>query len=404
MNRLLNVNNYHYRRGGAEVVYFEHAELMQQLGWENAFFAMHHPDNLASDWSGYFVDEIQIERSYTLGEKISKASKVIYSFEAKKKISRLIRDFDPTIAHVHNIYHHISPSILQTLSKHGVPTIMTAHDVKLVCPNNKMLSPKGVCEECKGGKYYRAVVNKCVHGSVPASTIIAAESYLHHALNSYRKYVDRFVVPSKFLINKFVEWGWDANQFLHIPNFAKLDGVTPQFAPGDYFCYFGRLSFEKGIHTLIDAAALSGIHLVVVGSGPLDDIARERAVKAGANIEFLGFKTGIELESIVANSKATILPSEWYENAPLSILESYALGKPVIGAEIGGIPEMIHHGQTGWVYPSGHTEKLAETLKMVEDMPLSRIEEMGRHANHVVKEKYSPQAYQQSMAQLYTQF
>src|SRR5690606_33300417 len=163
MPRLLSVNSYHYRRGGADAVYFDHAELMESLGWENAYFAMHHPQNVESQWSRHFVDEIQLGHDYTLRQKVTKASKVVYSFEARRRLSGLIDEFRPDLAHLHNIYHHQSPSILPVLAQAGIPVVLTAHDLKIACPNNKMLARDGICERCKGHRYWNVIRQRCVH-------------------------------------------------------------------------------------------------------------------------------------------------------------------------------------------------------------------------------------------------
>jgi glycosyltransferase involved in cell wall biosynthesis len=401
MSRLLSINIYHYRRGGADCVYLDHAALMESLGWENAFFSMHHPSNLPSPWSKYFVDEIQYGHEYTFSEKIVKATQVIYSFEAQRQLKQLIADYRPDIAHMHNIYNHISPSILPVLKKAGIPTVMTAHDLKIVCPNNKMLTPKGICERCKVGKYYQVVLNQCVQNSLAPSAIIAVESYLHRWLDSYRKNLDRIVVPSRFCIEKFVEWGWPRNLFTYIPNYVDAASFEPCFKPGDYFVYFGRLSFEKGVATLIRAAAIAGVPLKLVGTGPAEADLRSLALSLGAHVEFVGYQTGHALYEVVKASRANVLPSEWYENAPISILESFALGKPTVGARIGGIPETVREYETGWQFESGNVEALATCLAAVAKSPDQDVEQLGRNAHQIVKTEFSRDRYVQSMLELY---
>ena len=159
MPRLLSINTYHYRRGGSDVVYLDHARLMEEMGWSNAFFAMHHPDNLPTPWSRHFIDELEFGYSYTPWQKLVMASKVIWSFEAQRKLRALIDEYRPDIAHLHCIYHHHSPSILHTLSEAGVPAVLTAHDLKIACPAYKMLNRTGVCERCRDGQHCRERTN-----------------------------------------------------------------------------------------------------------------------------------------------------------------------------------------------------------------------------------------------------
>jgi len=160
MPRLLSINNYHYRRGGSDVVYLDHAALLEEQGWSNGFFSMHHPKNFETSWSKYFVDEIEFGHAYSMGQKLAMASKVIYSMEAQRKLERLLKDFPADVAHLHCIYHHLSPSIIPTLRDAGVPVVMTAHDLKIACPAYKMLNNTGVCEKCKGGNLLNVVKHR----------------------------------------------------------------------------------------------------------------------------------------------------------------------------------------------------------------------------------------------------
>jgi glycosyltransferase involved in cell wall biosynthesis len=401
MPHLLSINSYHYRRGGADAVYLDHAALMESLGWRNTFFSMQFPENLPCETSEYFVDEIQFGHHYTAWEKALKATKVVYSFEAQRKLRRLIADRRPDIAHVHNIYHHLSPSILSVLKELGVPAVMTAHDLKIACPNNKMLNARGICERCKGGRYYEVILNRCVLDSAAASTIVAMESSLHHWLRSYRKYLDRIVVPSRFFIDKFVEWGWSRDKFVHVPNFVDAARFEASFEPGSHFVYFGRLAREKGLFTLIRAAARVKVPLVLVGTGPIEDELRKLATHLEAPVEFAGYRTGASLYSIVRSARATILPSEWYENSPISVLESLAMGKPVVGARIGGIPEMVRDGETGWLFESGNVDALEAAMRAAKDCEPSEVASLGRQGRRLVETEFSRERYAASMLDIY---
>ena len=399
--RLLSINNYHYRRGGADIVYLEHAAMFEQLGWASAHFAMRHPRNLPSPWSEHFVDEIELGGQYTFAEKVSKSLKVIYSLEARRKLDRVIQDFRPTIAHLHNIYHHLSPSILHTLRDRGVPVVLTAHDLKIACPNYRMLSGGEICERCKGGRYHNVVLRRCVHGSLPASILVSMEATLHSMLETYRRHVDRIVVPSRFFLDKFVEWGWSPGKFTYIPNFVDSQALEPDFEAGGYILYFGRLSKEKGLDTLVHAAAAAAVPLKIAGTGPDEEQVRSTAAALGADVDFLGFRSGKDLHDLIRQSRAVVLPSEWYENAPLSVLESFALGKPVMGARIGGIPELIEPGSTGWLFDSGNREMLAELLREVCAIAPGDIARMGRAARASAEQRFSRSAYLRSTLDLY---
>lgn len=400
MPKLLNVNTYHYRRGGSDVVYFEHAHLMQQQGYENAFFAMHHPKNEPTPFSQYFIDELEFGHAYSLTQKLSMAAKAIYSFEAQTKLRQLLTKFKPDIAHLHCIYHHLSPSILPVLHKAGVPIVMTAHDLKIACPAYKMLNNTGICERCKDGTVLNVIKHRCVRGSLAASTIVALESGLQRSLQLYRRYLTKIVVPSQFFIEKFVEWGWPREQFVYIPNYVDAECFTPNYSPGEYFLYFGRLAPEKGVGTLIRAAAQSKVKLKIAGTGPEQESLHALNASLGNPAEFLGFQSGVALHQLVQQSRAVVLPSEWYENAPMSVLESMAMGKPVIGAHIGGIPELIT-SEIGWTFTSGDAVALSALLENVNLTSSARIEEMGIAARKRVEHYFNKHNYISAIQNLY---
>lgn len=399
--KLLNINSYHYRRGGSDVVYLEHASLMENLGWQNGFFSMHHPKNNPTPWSQYFVDELEFGQSYSLGQKLSMASKVVYSFEAQRKLKRLLADFSPDIAHLHCIYHHLSPSILPVLAGRGIPTVMTAHDLKIACPAYKMLNTKGICERCKDGSVLNVLKHRCIRHSVGASAIVMVESALQQTMQTYRRYLTRVIAPSRFFLDKFVEWGWPRAQFAYIPNYVDATQFSPIFGAGRYFLYFGRLAPEKGVGTLIRAAAAAGVQLKIAGTGPEQTALEVLNTQCGSPAEFLGFRSGADLHHLIQGCRAVVLPSEWYENAPMSVLESFALGKPVIGAHIGGIPEMIEEGLNGWCVPSGDTDALAERLREVSMMDTNILENMGKAAREYVEKFFNKDQYVSAIRRLY---
>lgn len=404
MSTLLSINNYYYSRGGAENVFLEHNRLLDQKGWGIVPFSMQHPENIASDWSEHFVDEIEFGNDYSLIEKVVKAPKTVYSFEARSKLDQLLNKTPVDVAHAHNIYHHISPSILGKLHSRGVPTFLTLHDLKIACPAYKMLNSNGICEQCKGGAHRHVVSNRCIKDSLMLSALSWVEAKLHSSLGSYRNHVDKFVVPSQFYIDKFVEWGWPAEKFRYIPNFVDCKEFQPNYAAGDYFVYFGRLSEEKGIATLIDATVSAGIKLRVVGTGPLEAELKQKAKASNADIQFMGYQSGEPLKQLVAQSKAVVVPSEWYENAPLSIMEAYGLGKPVIGAEIGGIPELIRRSETGDIFSSGNADELAKCLSGFNQLPDTEIEQMGREGRRWMEEEFSSDRYVARVLELYQSF
>jgi glycosyltransferase involved in cell wall biosynthesis len=398
---LLSINNYYYRRGGAEVVFLEQNRLFEEIGWRVIPFAMKHAKNQPSEWTDYFVEEIEFGEKYSLWEKAQRAAKITYSLEARKKMASLLARTQPSVAHAHNVYHHISPSFFGTLKAHGVPSVLTLHDLKIACPAYKMLTHDGVCERCKGGAIWNVIRHRCVKDSLNLSAVIFMESAVHRLLGCYSRDVDRFVTPSQFYLEKFVEWGWPRERFTYIPNFVDINHLKPRGEPGTAFAYFGRLGPEKGLATFVEAAALAGVRAWIIGTGSEEPRLRALAEARGADVEFLGYRTGEELFDLIRAARAVVLPSEWYENAPMSVLEAYALERPVIGADIGGIPELIRPGETGDVFPSADPHALADKLRQYSGMSAARIREMGSTGRAWALSDFTAERYRDRLLSLY---
>jgi glycosyltransferase involved in cell wall biosynthesis len=401
MPAVLTINNYYYRRGGAETLYLEHNRMLEALGWTVIPFAMKHPENLETPWSTYFVDEIEFGQSYSIAGKLLRAPKVVYSFEARRKLARLLERVRVDVCHAHNVYHHISPSVFGLLHDRGIPTVLTLHDLKIACPAYNMLAHDGICERCQGGRLYNVVLNRCIKGSIALSTVVMIEAIVHRLLGSYHRCISRFVVPSRFYIEKFCEWGMPRTLFRHIPNFVDATRYQPAYSPGDAFVYVGRVSREKGLRTLIRAAAAAHCRLYIVGSGPQLAEIRKLAAELQADVAFPGHLTGEALHRVVREARAIVLPSEWYENAPMSILEAYALGKPLVGARIGGIPELIRENETGVSFTSGDHTSLATVLRCMTDRSVGELEEMGRCARRWVESEFTAGTYRDRILETY---
>jgi glycosyltransferase involved in cell wall biosynthesis len=398
---LLSVNNYYYARGGAEIAFFRHNAMMRDAGWSIVPFAMNHERNVGGA-NATFVDEIELGGADGPLTKARKALKAVYSFEARRKVAQLIERAEPDICHAHNIYHHISPSILSLVRRRGIPLVMTLHDLKIACPAYAMLTHDGICERCRDGRLFQVVTNRCMKGSVALSTLIMVESYLHRYLGSYIANVDRFLVPSRFYLRKLVEWGFDPARFEYVPNFVDAAAVEPRFAPGARFVYFGRLTPEKGLGTLLHAAARARVGIDVVGSGPQAAELQALAKTAGADVRFSGYLSGAALDAAIGAARAVVVPSEWYENAPLSVLEAAALGKPLIVADIGGLPELVADGETGWIFEARSVEALAGRLARVAGLPDGAVEAVGRAARERIAAEFSPRRYREDIRRVYT--
>lgn len=401
LSTLLSINNYYYRRGGAEVVFLEQNRLFEEIGWRIVPFAMRHAKNYANEWDKYFVEEIEFGKDYNFLQKAARAQKITYSFEARRKISQLIKVAKPSIAHAHNVYHHLSPSFLGVLKAQGIPTVMTLHDLKLACPAYKMLTHDGICERCKHGAIWNVASQRCIKNSLMLSTVVLAETAVQRMLGSYANGVDRFVVPSRFYLEKFVEWGWPRDRFTHIPNFVDLDQLQPHGTPGNAFVFMGRLGPEKGLGTFVRAVAQAKVTGWIVGTGPEEDNLRKLTAETGADIKFIGYQTGEQLFDVLRAARALVLPSEWYENAPISIMEAYALERPVIGADIGGISELIQVNETGALFASGDHHALADKLRLFSKMPETEILAMGKAGRAWMQREFTAAQYRQRLLNLY---
>ncbi|MFZ3310719.1 MAG: glycosyltransferase [Xanthobacteraceae bacterium] len=398
---LLSINNYFYPRGGADVLFLEQNRMFEDLGWQVVPFAMKHPENLPSPWSQYFPDEIEYGHSYSFAEKLVRAPRTIYSLQARRKIGRLLERVNPRIAHVHNIYHHLSPSILSSLKARGIPVVLTIHDLKLTCPARTLMIGSQPCERCRGGSFHHVALNRCVKGSLILSSMVMVESYIHRLLQLYKSNVTRFVAPSRFILEKFLQWGWSRDQVVYIPNFVDIGRFQPNAPIGRRFVYFGRLSKEKGVGTLLRAAAKARQPLTLVGSGPEESELKRLAASLDIDVHFAGRQHGVALAALVESARAVVVPSECYENAPLTVLEGYAAGRPVIGAHTGGIPELVLEGRTGALFPTGDAEALAATLGHFAETPDSQLAEMGAVGRHWVEQEFSSTIYCNRVMALY---
>lgn len=398
---LLSLNNYNYRRGGSDAVFLEHDDLFRGMGWQTAVMAMHHPKNLESRWSEFFVDEIELGHSYSAARTALNACNVIYSFEAAKRLNRLLGQFRPDVAHVHCIYHHLSPSVLWTLRKAGIPIVLTAHDLKILCPAYKMLNSGGICERCKDHSVWNVARYKCVHNSRAVSMLVGAEAAVHKALKTYRRTVDMVVAPSEFFVRKFLEWGWPEERIRLVRNCVDVPEDPAVSKVGSYFLYFGRLAVEKGVSTLMRAASMAGMRLVIAGTGPEEENLKRLAGELPGTIEFLGFLGGEPLRRAVLGARAVVVPSEWYENNPMAVLEAFSLGKPVIGARIGGIPELVRDGTTGLLFDSGDVQQLARALLATTSMDDDTLTNLGENGRALVRSEFSRARYVETMLEIY---
>lgn len=401
--RVLLCNKFFYRRGGAENAFFDTAELLEENGHETVFFSMQDERNLPTRFSRHFVSNVDLNDKGGLFKNFRSAGRVIYSLEARRKMQGLVISERPHIAHLHNFCHQLSPSFIPELKRLGVPVVMTLHDYKVACPVQTLLSNGKVCEACGHGRYYNAVARRCTKNSVLKSAVNSVEMYLHKTVLGTYGHIDAFISPSRFLISKVREMGFSAPEITYIPNFVDSSEYAPSYEPEERSVVFvGRLSEEKGLLTLIEAArGLEDITFKVIGDGPMREaLALKVSREAIYNIKFLGYMSGNDLRHEIAKSLFAAVPSEWYENNPRSIIEAFALGKPVVGSRIGGIPELVRDGVNGATFEPGNAAELREKISALANDRL-RIIDLGKNARAFVETEFDSKKHYEKLMAVY---
>jgi glycosyltransferase involved in cell wall biosynthesis len=400
--RVLMVNKYYHMVGGVERYVQELTQVLQQRGHDVVPFAMADPRNDPSPYAEHFVTPIDFFDSARRPAPWQVAERVIYSREAYHKMTQLIEATQPDIAHIHNISHYISPSILDALHEQGIPVAMTLHEYKLVCPVCTFWVNNAICERCRGGRYYHCAVQRCNHGSLGGSLLNAVEAYVHRLIRIYGK-VGQFISPSRFLRQKHIEYGLSPERIQFIPNFLLLEDYQPRFRNDGYFAYAGRLTPFKGVGTLLEAIARlqPAQPLLIVGDGPSRDDLGVSAARLGlTNVRFLGHRSGDDLRALIAGAMFVVVPSEWYENCPYAVLEAFALGKPVVATAIGGIPELIEDGVTGVLVPPSDPDALAAALQQMCSIG-APLPDMGRAARQHVERSHGAEQHIAAISGVY---
>ncbi len=366
--KVLMINKFLHPNGGSETYIFKLGEVLKKHGHEVQYFGMDHERRIV----GNHVESYTSNMDFHGGSKLSKLTyplKTIYSKEARQKIRLVLDDFQPDICHLNNFNYQLTPSILLEIRKwekqssHPVKIVYTAHDYQLLCPNHMLYNPnqKTVCENCLEGKFRGCMKGKCIHGSTAKSAVGMLEAVYWKKRQIYKQ-IDSIICCSAFLKERMDTNPTFRNKTIALHNF--IDPVEQKdLKKKDYFLYFGRFSEEKGVRTLLQVCKeLPDIQFVFAGTGPLDS-----ALNQANNTHNAGFQTGEALEKLIREAKCSIYPSEWYENCPFSVMESQTYGTPVIGARIGGIPELIREGLTGELFESGNKEALKETILKMQN-------------------------------------
>jgi len=400
--KILLVHNNYEVLGGAEVFVKEVERVLVANGHEVALFHTKDKDTSELEYSEYFPEPVNYKNK-SIFNSLKNISKIIYSKEAKSGIKKVIELFKPDVVHAFATYVRLTPSVLEGCKEMGVPVLLSCNDYKHICPNYKLYHHGSICEDCKGGKFYKAIQNKCCHGSLTTSLASSLEAYAHNYKDIYKKNVNLFLFASDFMAHKTEEF-WGAENFhwrkLHNPFDTKkylLEGEV-----GDYALYFGRIIDEKGLNVLLDAAKLKPEQQVkIIGDGPDKKALQEYALEKGIeNVEFVGPKWGDELNTLLKNCRFVIVPSLWHENFPYVIFQAFAAGKAVIGSNRGGIPELVDHAERGYIYEARSPESLAAAISDLNSDP-SRIERFGANAKEYVVSSFSDEKFYGDIMNIY---
>ncbi|MGN8887146.1 glycosyltransferase [Blautia sp. HCP28S3_G10] len=376
--RILLCNKFLHANGGSETYIFKLGEALEQHGHEVQFFGMDHKGRCV----GNRVNAYTSDMDFHGGSKLSKLTypiKTIYSSEARKKLRLVLDDFQPDVCHLNNFNYQLTPSIILEIVKWRKETgkdckiVFTAHDYQLVCPNHMLNNPvtHQNCEKCLGGHFMNCTKGKCIHGSTAKSVIGTMEAEFWKLKGTY-KYIDTMICCSEFMKNKMDSNPLFATKTVAMHNFIdKVEWKDVQ--KKDYVLYFGRFSEEKGIGTLIKVCKeLPDVQFIFAGTGSLED-----KVNGVSNIQNVGFQKGEALEKLIREAKFCVVPSEWYEPFGLTIVEAQSLGTPVIGANVGGIPELITDDIDGRLFTSKDSEQLASIIRELWNDP-DKVEEYAK--------------------------
>lgn len=399
--RILHVNKFLYRRGGAEAYMDDVAALQVAAGHQVEFFAMEHPENRPSRFSASFPSYVELEpQPPTLVGKARAAGRIVWSTSARRGMAEVVDAFRPDVAHLHNVYHQLSPSILRPLWDGRIPTVMTLHDYKLACPTYQFLDGGVLCQACVGGHYTQAVRRRCKGDSLSASALAAFELWLHHTAGAYAP-VGRFVCPSRFLAKTMTDAAVFPDRLRWLPHFMDCAAIDAKAEPGGPVVFAGRLSAEKGVDTLVEAVGRTGLRLEIAGDGP--ERARLEAIaerQAPGQVRFHGRLPKAEVHALFRAGSVAAVPSRWFENQPMTVLEAFACAVPVVASDLGGLSELIDPGIDGDLVPPDDAEALAGVLAAIAARPETAMA-MGRHARSKAEQQFDPGRHLAGLAEIY---
>ncbi len=359
--RILQISHNNRIVGGSDAVFFATCDMLEEAGHEVIRFCIDHPENEPCDWEQYFP-----KGADTGNAPVGDVFRYFYNGDARRKLARLLDAIGPVdVAHLHIYHGKQTPAILPVLRKRGIPIVQTLHEYKLACPIYTMQRNGRPCEVCVTKNTLNAVRFRCKGGSRLRTAVMVAEMATSRLMGDVRL-VDRFLCVSEFQRQIMARSGINERKLFTLHNFVKREPVSDAVTQGEYLLYFGRIEVLKGLPTLIEAATKTGLKLRIAGGGAWEP-EMSKLIKDCPGIEHVGFQSGDSLRQLIAGARAVVVPSEWYENCPMSVLEAKALARPVIGAEIGGIPELVRDGVDGFLFQAGNVNSLIKALSRLEN-------------------------------------
>lgn len=399
--KVLLVNKFHYLKGGSETYYFGLGKLLKEKGCDVIYFSMKDDRNISCAQDKYFVDNIDFNAKMSPIKVMTASAKLLYSLEAKRKFEQLLRDENPDIIHLNIFQSQLTDSIVFAALKYHIPIVYTAHDLKSVCPSYLMMNHGMICDRCINGNYWHCVKSKCMKNSRAKSLLAALEAQTYRLHRTYDR-MDLIICPSQHHQKRLTQGRICNPRILHyMPNFLP-EGTAYDAGEetGPYYLYFGRLSEEKGIMTLLKAYNKANVKrpLYLVGTGPQKAEIRHYIQQnmSGKAVKMLDYKTGDELKKIVSSAYCVILPSICCENAPYSIMEAQALGRPAIVSDNGGLPELVTEGVNGFIFRGNDADDLCDKIEKMEHSTFP-----GNEICQMAREKFSPDKYVRTLISEY---
>ncbi len=390
--RILQISHNIHIVGGSDAVFFATCELLTNAGHQVIPFCIKNPANHPSRWSRYFP-----RGADTRAALVRDTFRYFFNAEARDKLRQLLDQAGPVdAAHLHIYHGKQTPAILPVLREHGIPIVHSLHEYKLACPVYTMQRDGRPCDLCISGSALNCVRHRCKDGSLVRSAVMAAEQMTSRMQGDVRL-IDRFLCVSDFQRQIMVRAGIEQDKLHTVPNFVNTDELIAKPGHDKYLLYFGRIETLKGVPTLLKAVAQSGHQLRIAGDGNWRP-EMERQIEGLANVSYLGFQHGAALRRLIGRAKAVIVPSEWSENCPMAVLEAKALGRPVIGARIGGIPELVRDGRDGFLFEPGNVSDLIGALAALDQADHASL---SRNARQDAEARFSPAVYLKTLLRHY---